>query len=140
MTFRLIKGNIFKDARGCLKFFNTLDMTEVVRMYEIAPINTEITRGWQAHRHETKWFYCSQGSFRIDVVEIDGFQNPSPKLVPETFYLTGNEPIILEVVGGSATAIKATETGSKLTVFSNFTLEESKNDDFRYDIKTWQLQ
>lgn len=139
MSFRCIKGNVFKDERGSLKFFNTFDMGEIIRMYEIAPIDIEITRGWQAHRDETKWFYCSQGSFQINVVEIDDFQNPSSKLVPKAFCLTGEEPMILEVIGGSATAIKATETGSKLTVFSNFTLEESKNDDFRFDIKTWQL-
>ena len=60
--------------------------------------------------------------------------------MPEAFQLSGNEAVILEVLGGSATAIKANEIGSKLTVFSNFTLQESKEDDFRYDIKTWQLQ
>lgn len=140
MSFRFIKGNVFKDARGCLKFFNTFDMGEIIRMYEIAPSDAEFTRGWQAHKYETKWFYCSQGSFRIDVVEIDDFQNPSTELVPTAFRLTEKESVILEVVGGSATAIKATEKSSKLTVFSNFTLEESKKDDFRYDIKTWQLQ
>ncbi|QCW98804.1 dTDP-6-deoxy-3,4-keto-hexulose isomerase [Aggregatimonas sangjinii] len=140
MSFQFIKGNVFKDARGSLRFFNTFNMGDIIRMYEIVPSDAEFTRGWQAHKYETKWFYCSQGSFQINVVKIDDFQNPSVKLVPTAFRLSEKEPVILEVIGGAATAIKATESDSKLTVFSNFTLEESKKDDFRYDLKTWQLQ
>ena len=64
-------------------------MGEVIRMYEIAPIDIQIKRGWQAHRHEIKWFYCSQGSFQVNVVELDDFEKPSLSWCPKRFSYQG---------------------------------------------------
>jgi hypothetical protein len=85
----VIKGASFQDERGSMRFINNFDMNEVVRFYEVMPKNTDLIRGWQAHKEEKKWFYCLQGSFIINLVKIDAFDNPSEalKLYP-TLFLT----------------------------------------------------
>lgn len=133
----LIKGSEFIDERGALRFFNDFDMGEVVRFYEIAPVDTKIIRAWQGHRHEKKWFHCLNGSFIINLVKVDDFDNPSDQLVPEKITLKSHEPSVLAVPKGYATGIKAVEEGSRLQVFSNFGLEASKKDDYRFPLNMW---
>ena len=133
----LIQGAIFSDERGGLNFFNTFNLNEIVRMYEILPGDTHTIRAWQGHKEEKKWFYCSSGSFIVNLVEVDDFDAPSKTLKPKRFELETDRPAILEISGGYATGFKAREDNSKLIVFSNFSLEASKNDDFRFPVEMW---
>lgn len=133
----LIQGSNFSDERGGLNFFNEFDMSEIIRMYEISPSDTENVRGWQAHKNEKKWFYCNSGSFIVNLIQVDNFDSPSEELVANQFVLEAIKPSVLEISGGYATGFKAKEANSKLIVFSNFSLEASKDDDFRYDVDTW---
>lgn len=136
----LIQGNEFVDQRGTLRFFNDFDMSDVVRFYEIAPIGTEVIRAWQGHKREKKWFRCLTGSFIINVVKIDNFDNPSHQLTPQTMLLTSKKNEVLAVPNGYATGIKATKEHSRLQVFSDFDLEASKNDDQRFPLDMWNAK
>lgn len=133
-------GSKHVDERGKLNFFNTFDMKEIVRLYEIEPSTTNIIRAWQGHREEKKWFYCPAGSFVINLVKIDDFQNPSKTLETERFILSEDEPSILEVPGGFANGFKSITEGAKLIVFSNFSVSESQKDDFRFPVDQWSAQ
>lgn len=135
-----IKGSIFSDRRGKIKFFNTFDMANIVRFYEISPASTEIIRGWQGHHKEKKWFYCYTGAFVINTIAILGESNPTNHSKAKRYVLKEENPLILEVPEGNATAFRSLENGSKLMVFSNFTLEESVNDDIRFPLETWNAQ
>lgn len=137
VSHNLIKGSTFEDERGILNFFNTFKMDEIVRLYEIAPTNSTTIRAWQGHKHENKWFYCNSGSFVINLVEINDFENVSDKLKSQRFILDAKEPSVLEISGGYATGFKALEEGSKLLVFSNFSVNKSKEDDFRFKADYW---
>ena len=137
---KFIEGQTHKDERGKLNFLNDFSMDEIVRFYEIHPVNTEIIRAWQGHREEKKWFYCTAGSFVVNLIKIDDFENPSNSLVAERFELSANTTGVLEISGGYATGFKANELDSKLMVFSNFNLEQSKNDDFRYAIDYFNVK
>lgn len=134
---KLIKGELYQDERGTLRSFNLFNMSEIVRLYEIAPKNEQIIRAWQGHQFEKKWFYCLSGSFVINMVEIDNFENPSDRLTPIRIELDSRTPEILAVPNGYATGIKATSAVCRLQVFSNFGLEDSGNDDFRYPLEKW---
>ncbi|MFS4492262.1 sugar epimerase [Maribacter sp. 2308TA10-17] len=112
-------------------------MSEIIRMYEILPSDTKTIRGWQGHKKEKKWFYCNTGSFIVNLMELDDFEAPSKNLEPNRFILEAKQPSVLEVSGGYATAFKAQEEDSKLIVFSNFSLDASKNDDFRFPLDFW---
>ncbi len=135
-----IEGTTFSDTRGKIKFFNTFDMSQIVRFYEISPDNTSIIRGWQGHHNEKKWFYCHSGSFVINTVNIMPKETTPNNRIPQRFVLNENSPVILEVPEGSATAFKSLEDGSKLMVFSDFTLDESMKDDIRFPLETWNAQ
>lgn len=137
---RLIKGDLFEDVRGKLRFVNAFDMQEVVRFYEIAPRDVGVIRAWQAHQEEKKWFYCLSGSFVINLVQVDSFDSPSDNLEPFRIEIDDSLPQVLCVPGGYATGIKATAEGSRLQVFSNFGLEASKKDDFRYPLEKWEAK
>src|SRR5690606_30108611 len=138
-TPTLIPGSQFTDERANLNFFNALDMKKVVRFYEIVPISTKILRAWQAHREEAKWFYCQSGSFKVHFIKVDYFDSPSSSLLPETYILTAREPAVLYVPGGYANGFRALEKDSRLQIFSNFGLEESKGDDFRFPVGQWKV-
>ncbi len=137
---KLISGDTFSDARGQLNFFNAFDMASIVRVYEIKHGNTDVIRAWQAHKKEMKWFYCHTGSFVMYLVEVDDFEQPSDLLKPKRIILDAKNPAILELSGGYATGFKAQEENSTLQVYSNFSLDESKNDDFRYPIEKWDAK
>ena len=139
-SYKMFVGERFSDHRGALNFFNTFDMKEVKRLYEIEPVDDKVIRAWQGHRFEKKWFYCSAGSFVINVIELDNFEKPSANLEAKRFVLESKKPSVLEISGGYANGFRAKEQNSKLVVYSNFGLEESKNDDFRYDLNTWAVK
>jgi dTDP-4-dehydrorhamnose 3,5-epimerase len=134
---QLISGNIFQDERGSLSFLNDFSLKPIVRLYEIAPISTNIIRAWQGHKKESKWFYCSQGSFVINLVKLDDFKNPSNDLEVHEIHLKSENPQVLFIPGGYANGFKSTSENSKLMVFSDFDLEASKKDDYRYEQNKW---
>ena len=140
ISHNLIKGANFTDERGLLSFFNAFEMNDIVRMYEIAPGDTKTIRAWQGHKIEKKWFYCSAGSFVINLIMIDEFNSPSNKLKSIRLLLHSKKPDILSISGGYATGFKALEENSKLLIFSDFNIEESKQDDFRFPINYWEAE
>lgn len=136
----LILGAIHQDVRGKLSFFNTLDLNEVKRMYQIEPINKSVIRAWQGHREEKKWFYCLQGSFIINLVKVTNFENPDRDATSSQHIIEANRPSVLLVEGGYASGIKANAPHSKVLVFSNVTLEASQNDDYRFKEDYWNAK
>ena len=137
-SHHLIEGTQHKDERGILNFFNHFKMDEIVRVYEICPASVEVIRAWQGHQKEKKWFYCNSGAFIVNLIKIDNFEAPSEDIHPEEIYLNAKVPLVLEISGGYATGFKAVEENSRLLVFSNFSLDESLHDDFRYPLDTWK--
>ena len=120
---RQIIGDFHKDERGTVRFVNDFDMSQVVRMYCIEP-KLGVIRAWQGHNKETKWFYATKGSFLVKTIKMDTLEK-------KEYYLKHTESKVLEISGGHYNGFEALEEGSVLMVFSDFGLEESKEDDFR---------
>jgi dTDP-4-dehydrorhamnose 3,5-epimerase len=133
----IIKGGEFEDARGKLIFFNDFDLTAVKRFYIIDHPDTEVVRAWQGHQREQKWFFVIEGTFKIVLVQPDNWENPSKELATEEFTLTSLEPQILYIPGNYANGFKALMPQSRIMVFSSFTVDESANDNFRFDKDLW---
>ncbi len=51
---KLIKGNLYTDARGSLAYNNDFDLSLVKRMYTIQNKTIDIQRGWQGHKIEKR--------------------------------------------------------------------------------------
>jgi dTDP-4-dehydrorhamnose 3,5-epimerase-like enzyme len=137
-NFSLItEGGLFSDTRGTVSFVNDFNLAPVKRFYLISHPNTDIVRAWQGHKIERKWFYCIQGSFEVKVVKIDDWVHPSKELIIQSYVLTANKSQVLTVTEGCATGIRALEIDASLMVFSDKTLDEAKNDDYRFDKNYW---
>ena len=114
-----------------IRFANDFDMSSVVRMYCIEP-TLGVIRAWQGHKKETKWFYAVKGGFLVKTVNMDTLEKTDYRL-----HSAVSE--VLEIVPGHYNGFEALEEVSVLMVFSDFRLEESKEDDFRESLEsiTW---
>jgi len=133
----IIKCNTHIDVRGTLIFCNEFDMRPIRRFYQITHPTTQIVRAWQGHKIEQKWFRVLTGGFDIYIVKPDSWVQPSPHLEHERFFLNSQSPAILHVPGGFVTGIKASEPNSMLLVYSDSTIKESQDDDFRFKSDLW---
>lgn len=129
-----IQGGVAKDQRGQIRFVNDFDMTQVERFYIIKNGNTELVRGWRAHRIEQRWFYVLSGAFRLDLVQIDNWEQASPNLPIEKRVLKVEEQQVVHVPAGYGTAFQALEPESELLVFADYGIDHTPNDDH-----TWPL-
>lgn len=137
---QLIKGNIHIDQRGIVRFVNDFHFENVKRFYTITHPDTNITRAWQGHKLETKYFYVTKGSFLINWIKIDNWQQPSKDLNINTHTLTDTQSEILIIPPGHVNGFKALEPESALMVFSDMSLEESKEDDYRFDLAYFKFK
>lgn len=133
----IIDGGNFEDERGKLTFINAFDMAPIRRCYIIWHENTAVIRAWQGHRQEQKWFHVLEGAFEVVLVQPDNWEAPRQDLPVQVFHLSAAQTQVLHVPGGFATGFKAELPGSRMIVYSDASLEESKVDDFRFDAGLW---
>jgi dTDP-4-dehydrorhamnose 3,5-epimerase len=136
---KVYEGGSFSDNRGVVDFYNTFDLSEVKRMYTISP-TCGVIRAWQGHRIEKKWFYVVQGSFEIQLCKVN-FWSPLTIENREKITLSESSNLILEIPGGYLNGFVALEESSKMIVFSDYSLEDSKNDDYRIKLENvlWEI-
>ena len=133
----IIKGEIFKDHRGQISSLNSFHFDGVRRAYFIHHPDDTVIRGWHGHQFERKWFYCLKGQFSVALVRIDDWANPSQSLVPEIYHLSEEESCLVCVPAGYANCLKAHTPDSIMLVLSDKTLDEAKDDSWRYDKTMW---
>ena len=73
----------------------------------------------------------------IAAVKIDNWKKPSKHLEIHRFILSAKNPAVKYVPKGYANGFKTLTVDTKLMFFSIATLEQSRNDDFRYDAYYW---
>ncbi|MCY4780756.1 WxcM-like domain-containing protein [Sphingobacterium sp. UT-1RO-CII-1] len=129
-----IKGGAAADHRGEIRFVNDFDMTNVKRFYIITNADTELVRGWRAHRIEERWFYVLSGAFVVDIVKIDDWEKASRDLPVEQEIMRASEQRVLHVPIGHGLAWRALEPNSELLVFANSKIEDAKLDDYTYSV------
>ena len=133
----ILKGGIFTDHRGSMRFVNDFRFGDVKRFYFIKHPDTTVVRAWQGHQFEKKYFYPIAGSFLVAWVKIDDFENPSRDLLPEYHILSTENSEIISVPKGYANGLKALEPNSELLIFSDMDLEESVNKKIRFSADWW---
>ena len=132
MEPKIFQGNAHSDDRGTLFHNNNFDATKVKRFYIIENKDTQLIRGWQGHKIEQRWFSATQGSFKIALIEIDDWKNPSKALLPFTFELKSTQLNILHIPSGFISSIQSLEENSKLLVMADYLLGKIK-DEYRYE-------
>ena len=127
----ILSGNCFEDFRGKLFYNNDFDASNVKRIYIIENESINFERGWQGHSIEQRWFIATQGAFKIKLIEIDNWENPSKNLPRLLYFLESSSLDILHIPAGYVICIQALEEKSKLLVMANYQLGET-NDEYKY--------
>ena len=132
MKPRLISGDKSTDDRGIVSYINELKLDSVKRFYQISNHKTGFIRAWHGHQHEEKFLFCNLGSFRIGAVDLQTEEI-------DEFYLTSTKPQVLYIPSGYANGIQNLSSENLLTIFSTSSLEDSLNDDIRFDWNKWNI-
>ena len=134
----IIKGDFFEDNRGRLDFVNDFDLSPVKRFYFTTNLEINKFRGWQGHKIEKRWFYCVKGSFRVELIKMDNWENPSNDLRIEAYDLKEGEPKVLYVPSGYLNGFLSLEENSKMMILSDHVFGALKDDEYRFASNKWR--
>lgn len=135
---KTIAGGVSVDDRGSVRYANDFKFENVKRFYQVENHRSGFIRAWHGHKNEGKYVYVAKGSALIAAVPLDTmFQLKEKQFVgsPEIFktVLSSTNPKILFIPAGYANGFKSLESRTIIQFFSTSTLEESLNDDYRFD-------
>ena len=134
---RLLKGGVSIDDRGEVSFVNDFAFEGVKRFYTLSNHSKGFVRAWHGHKNESKYFHVIKGAALICAIKIDNWEKPGKNLKIERFTLTEKNPSVLYVPNGYANGSMSLTNDCKIIVFSTSSLEESLNDDYRFDARLW---
>lgn len=138
MKPKLIIGSCHSDERGILLYNNNFDASLIKRIYIIENEKIEFIRGWQGHQIEQRWFSAVTGRFKIQLIKIDNWEEPSKDLEVFTYLIDSEELNVLHVPSGYISSIQSLELNSKLLVMADYLLGENK-DEYRFDIEYFKI-
>ena len=133
----MLKGGIAVDDRGSVSFVNDFDFSDVKRFYMIKNHAQGFIRAWHGHKKEAKYFTVVKGSALICGVEIDDWKSPSKNLQITRFVLSEAAPSVLYLPEGFANGAMSLTSDTTIVVYSTVSLQESLNDDIRFDSRYW---
>ena len=135
----LIEPEAFVDNRGKLYAYNSLNFQEL-DIKRTFFIDVKDFRGWHGHKHEKNWFKVTSGMLKILLVKPDNWSKPSFNIEPDEYVLNARNHTILFIPSGYVSAIKSLKENSTLQVFSDKKVEESIEDDYRFDSDRWYYE
>jgi dTDP-4-dehydrorhamnose 3,5-epimerase-like enzyme len=133
----LFEGGLGVDDRGSVAFVNGFDFAGVKRFYVVSNHRAGFVRAWHAHRREAKYVTVVQGAAIVAAVRIDDWEHPSVEQPVVRHVLSAERPSVLFIPAGYANGFMSLTADTKLVYFSTSTVEESRNDDIRYDSRYW---
>tara|TARA_B100000927_G_scaffold248290_1_gene211877 strand:- start:424 stop:870 length:447 start_codon:yes stop_codon:yes gene_type:complete len=124
------------DHRGTVSFTNDLNLKKIVRTYKV--INKEIgtVRAWHGHKIEEKWISVEDGEFLVCAVNIEDFENPNKDQEVFKFNMTPDSGVLYIPKNYANGAMNLTANNA-VRYFSSLPLEESINDDYRFESDFW---
>jgi dTDP-4-dehydrorhamnose 3,5-epimerase-like enzyme len=132
-----LEGGLATDNRGSVSFVNEFPFTQFKRFYTIKNHAPGFVRAWHGHQHESKAYFITSGVVVVGAVKVDDWTNPSPDLPVHTQVMSAEKPGILFIPGGHANGFMSLTEDAQVLLFSNFSLEESLEDDIRFDPRFW---
>jgi len=135
----IFNGGMAVDDRGEIAFVNEFNFEGVKRLYMVSNHKAGFVRAWHAHRHEAKYVMAVCGEAIVGAVKIDDWEKPSKNSSIERYVISAKKPQVLYIPPGYANGFMSLTADLKLIFFSTSTLEESSNDDIRYDARYWDI-
>ncbi len=118
------------DDRGQLSFVNDFDFSDVKRFYMVENHEKGFIRAWHGHKKEGKYVFVPSGAILIGAVNLETEEI-------DRFVLSSSKPQVLYIPPGYANGAINLVADSKVIYFSSLNLEDSANDDYRFDSKFW---
>lgn len=134
-----IEGGLGVDDRGETAFVNDFAFEGVKRFYLVSNHRAGFIRAWHGHKKAGKYVLVTQGAALVGAVAIDNWDTPSKSARVERFVLSANKPAVLYIPPGYANGAMTLSPGTKIMYFATDTLEETKNDDYRYGARHWDI-
>jgi len=134
---RITKGGVSIDERGKVGFVNDFNFQNIKRFYVVENSSLDVVRAFHGHLKEAKYVFVVSGSAFVAAVKINHPINPDKNVEVNKFILSEKEPNILYIPPSYANGFKSLEENTKVIFFSTDSLEESKNDDFRFPYDYW---
>jgi dTDP-4-dehydrorhamnose 3,5-epimerase len=135
----LIEGGVAVDDRGQLLFVNGFGFDGVKRFYVVANHRQGFVRAWHGHRREAKYVLAVQGAAVVAAVAIDDWKTPSKSAPVQRYVLSSQKPAVLYIPPGYANGFMSLTADTRLMFFSTSTLEQSRDDDIRFDARYWDV-
>ena len=126
------------DHRGSLEYYNDLTISNYKRFYIVKNPTRGTVRAWHGHKKEAKLVKVLKGEIALYLIKVENWDNPSKDIEPYLYKLNENSGIVYVPPGFANGAINLVNN-TNIMYFSSSTLEESKNDDFRFDPKYWNV-
>ncbi len=128
----LILGGVAVDDRGSVRFLNDFNFENVKRFYQVQNHRQGFIRAWHGHNHEAKYVYVASGSALVGAVNMETDE-------VKKFVLSSQTPRVLFIPAGYANGFKTLEDNTIILFFSTSSLNESLNDDIRFDYDKWNI-
>lgn len=136
---RLIEGGLSVDDRGETAFVNEFTFANVKRFYIVSNHRTGFIRAWHGHKRAEKYAMVVEGVALFGAVAIDNFENPSKDAKVHRFVLSAHKPAVLYIPSGYANGAMTLTPKTKIMYFATDTLEETMQDDYRFDAHYWDI-
>lgn len=138
-TVKLIEGGLGVDDRGTVGYVNDFNFKGVKRFYTVTNHRAGFVRAWHAHHHEAKYVTVTRGAAVIGAVKIDSWEKPSKKCQVSRYVLSASKPSVVYIPPGYANGFMSLTEDTMVVFFSTATVEESRNDDVRFDAHYWEI-
>lgn len=138
MSPSILKGNLFQDHRGTLRYNNDFDASSIKRMYLIENKDLSVERAWQGHKIEQRWFSAINGSFQITLITPNDWENPTEIVQKHTFILESVTLDVLHIPSGFLSHIKALQDNAQLLVLADYKLKEIA-DEYKFPLETFNF-
>ena len=133
----LSNGGISIDDRGELTYFNSVNLKKIKRFYVMNNHENKFIRAWHAHKKESKIISVLSGAALICAVKIDNWKYPNKNSKIYRKVLSEKNPQMIQIPKGYANGTMTLSKNTKLIFFSDSTLEESIDDDYRFPFDYW---
>lgn len=134
-----ISGIRFTDDRGVLKAWHFPADFTAKRFYTVSNWKQGFVRAWHGHMFEEKLVFVTKGAGLIACTRLDDLVAPDKKQNVNKFILDASATDGILIPKGFANGLKSLTEDCEFLIFSNKTVEESKNDDYRFPVDYWDV-
>ena len=132
-----ISGGRFVDDRGFLKALVFPEGFIPKRLYSVNNWRANFIRAWHGHKFESKLIYMSKGAGIVAAVLMNDTSKPNKSAQIFRFSIDSESHTAIFIPAGYANGLMSLTSDAEFTVLSSASLDESKNDDFRFPYDYW---